>query len=353
MDKADLQYLLAHIQQRTGLSEEQRTRLLAGVDSPWWLSVLLGLAAWVSSLFLMGSLLGPSALLLDGPVGIGLAGLLMLCAGLWLFGRMGVFFEQMGLAFALGGQGLLVYVLADAMGSSEALRSAAIVCLPLSAILLLGPGSMLYRRICGLLVLGSIAVLLESGPGLALYGLLLACVATVSWLRRLHWAGDGLALHLRALSDAATLMALLLAMYGHQGVLDAMTGHMSVLTVSPGVWLLIHAGPGLLLLLTLAWLLRGQPVKARSAGLLAAGLLILLTYQAPGLLISLALGLCVYHAGSRSWCMVVPAFALFYLGEFYYSLHLSLLHKSLLLCASGFLLLVIRLGMRRLFWSPL
>ena len=63
MNKAEVQTLLDQIQRPAGLSQEQRERLSAGVDSPWWLSVLLGLAAWVSSLFLIGSLVGPSLLL--------------------------------------------------------------------------------------------------------------------------------------------------------------------------------------------------------------------------------------------------------------------------------------------------
>lgn len=354
MNRVELRSLLEQIQRPIGLTQEQGERLLSGVDSPWWLSVLLGLAAWVSSLFLIGSLVGPWVLLLDGPLGLGLAGLLMLCAGLGLFGRSGVFAEQMALAFALSGQGLLVYVLADATGSSESLRSAAIVCLPMSAGLLLARGSMLYRRICALLALGSVAALIDSGPGLSLYGLLLACLATGSWLQRSRWATAKYAVRLRALTDAATLMALLLAMYGHQGVLDAiMSQNMPLRAVSPGVWLLIHAGPGSLLMLTLGWLLRGKSIKARSTALLAAGLLVLLTNQAPGLLISCALGLAVYHASSRSWSLVVPAFTVLYLGEFYYSLHISLLYKSLLLCASGLLLLAIRQGLKSLFWRPL
>lgn len=350
MNKAELTALIDQIEQPGHLTQAQRERLLAGVDSPWWLSVLLGLAAWVASLFLISSLLGPSMLFLEGPLAMGLAGLLLLVGGLWLFGRPGVVREQMGLAFALAGQGLLVYVLADSIGSTVPLRSAASFCLPLSAALLLVPGSLLYHRLCSLLVLASIAVLLQSGPGLALFGLLLAGAATISWLRRSRWAAGRQASRLRALTDAATLMALLLALYGHQSLLAAMTGQMFVAAAPPAVWLLIYAGPGLLLLVTLGWLLRGQSVGTRSAALLAAGLLLLLTYQAPGLLISAALGLAVFHASSRSWSVVVPAFSLFYLGEFYYSLHLSLLHKSLLLCASGLVLLGIRQGLLRLSW---
>lgn len=350
MRKADVRSLLEHIQQAVDLRAEQRERLLAAVATPWWLSVLLGLAAWVSSLFLIASLVGPSALLVEGPAGMGLAGLLLLCAGLWLFRRAGVFFEQMGLAFALGGQGLLVYVLADVTGSGDTLRTAALVCLPLSTSLLLAPGSMLYRRICGLLALGSLAALLESGPELALFGLLLACVAILAWLSRVHWAGSRHALRLRAITDALTLMALLLAIFGHQDLLNATSGLALSSAAPAGVWLPVQLGPGVLLLLTLGWLLRNQSLLRRCVAQLTVGVLILLTYQAPGLLLGLALGLAVYHAGSRSWCLVVPAFTLFYLGEFYYSLHITLLHKSLMLCGSGLLLLVIRQVLRIRFW---
>lgn len=342
MNRSEWQGLLERAEQAGGLDQARRERLLDAVDAPWWLSVLLGLAAWVASLFLIGSLIGPWVLLVDGPLGMGLAAVLMLGFGLWLFARSGVFREQMALAFALAGQGLLVHVLADNWGSGDSFRSAAMVCLPVSAALLWAPGSLLYRRICGLLALGSVAALLGAGPALAFYGLLLAAAATASWLLRSRWSSGAQALRLRALTDAATLLALLFAVYGQQGLLGSLGRTFSVMVTSPVAWLLIQVGAGLLLLSTLLWLLRHQPLKVRCVVLLVAGVMVLLSHQAPGLLISCALGLAVFQASSRVWSWLVPVFAILYLGELYYSLHLTLLHKSLLLVVSGLLLLGLR-----------
>lgn len=354
MNGTQLHHLLDQIQRSGSLTGQQREQLLQGTDSPWWLSVLLGLAAWIASLFLIASLFGPWMLLIEGPIGMGLAGVIMLVGGLWLFRRPNVFRDQMGLAFALSGQGLLVFAAAELTDLGDGSRPAALVCLLLSAGLLLVSAPMLYRRLCALLLLGSVAFLLDNGPALAVYGLMLACAATTAWLTRDRWALSGHALRLRALTDAATLMALLLALFGHQGQLDGWinvtTHYLATPIASLWLMLLIYAGPALLLLLTIAWLLIKAPLMTRVAALIAAGVLVLLTYQAPGLLISCSLGLAAFRASSRTWCLLIPAFALFYLGAFYYSLHISLLHKSLLLCASGIVLLAIRYGVRKTLW---
>lgn len=354
MNGTQMHHLLDQIQRSANLTGQQREQLLQGTDSPWWLSVLLGLAAWIASLCLIASVFGPWMLLFEGPVGMGLAGLIMLMAGLWVFRRPSVFRDQMGLAFALGGQGMLVFAAAELTDAGDGSRSAALICLLLSAGLLLVAAPMLYRRLCALLLLGSGAFLLDTGPALAIYGLVLACAATIAWLTRQRWALNGHSLQWRALTDAATLMALLLALFGHQGLLDGLmmfsTPHLGAPIVSLWLMLLIYAGPGLLLLLTIAWLLAKAPLMTRSAALIAAGVLVLLTYQAPGLLISCSLGLAAFRASSRTWCLLIPAFALFYLSAFYYSLHISLLHKSLALCASGVVLLAIRYGVRKALW---
>lgn len=82
-----LQELLGQLQTQLALGANQRDRLLAGSQTPWWLSALLGLAAWFSAFFFILAFLGPWLLLIEWPVGRGLAGVLLLLAALWLFRR--------------------------------------------------------------------------------------------------------------------------------------------------------------------------------------------------------------------------------------------------------------------------
>ncbi|MFN3580055.1 MAG: DUF4401 domain-containing protein [Pseudomonas sp.] len=340
---------LDELEQQALIDAPLREKLVAGVDSPWWLALLLGIAAWVSALFIIGSFMGPWLLFVEGSLGRSLAGAALLGFGIWLFSHPGVFVAQLALALSLAGQGLLVYVLGSSLDASSfpSLRSAALVCLPLSALLLWLPVSRLFRQVSAFFALASIAVLLESGPQLALLASGLALVAAWGWLQRPAWAAHPLAARLRPLLDAATFMALVLAAYGEREwlvrLLDSgvMTGNATALLTAARVV------PVLLLLAIVAWLARHADLLQRSFALVAAALLGLLFYQAPGLLISCALGLAVCHAQARSWMLLVLVFAAFYLGHFYYSLHITLLHKSMLLVGSGVLLLVVRYGLIR------
>jgi len=88
--------------------------------------------------------------------------------------------------------------------------------------------------------------------------------------------------------------------------------------------------------------LRGQSGSLRLGVALLVLILIALGVQAPGLLIATALWLAVFHACERFWSLLVGVGARLYLFDLYYSLHISLLHKSLLLVICGAALLVLR-----------
>lgn len=343
-----LKPLLEQLQMDLSLGADQRDQLLAASQAPWWLSALLGLAAWISALFFIIAFLGPWLVLIEGPVGRGLAGVLLLLAALWLFRRGQPFADQIGLALSLTGQGLLIFVLTEHLNfGQDSLRIPALVGMLLAGVLLWLPSSFLHRHVCALVVLISAAVLVGSGTGLALYCVLLAASACALWLGRLRWASHPQARRIRALADAATLASLCLVAAAHEQLLEPVLD-LQALTAVQWASTLYPAGMAVVLLCVVAWLLRDLKGPLYWAGLSISVLVAVLAHPAPGLLLTLALGLAVFQASNRSWLLLLPAFAIFYLFILYYSLHISLLEKSLLMIASGTILLIAGLLLPRL-----
>src|SRR5690606_41590898 len=75
-----------------------------------------------------------------------------------------------------------------------------------------------------------------------------------------------------------------------------------------------------------------------------------LGWASPGLMVTGALWLALFRACARLWCALVGLVVTLYLGDLYYSLHLSLLHKSMVLMLSGVVLLLLRWLVLR-FWE--
>ncbi|GGC88453.1 DUF4401 domain-containing protein [Halopseudomonas salina] len=341
MSGKELAKLLDQMQAQLHLDASQRERLGAGSQTPWWLSGLLGLAAWVSSVLFILSFLGPWLALIEGTVGRAVAGVLLILAAVYLFRRRQPFTNQMGLALSLTGHGLLLFVVADRLGSDpDTLRPVALLGLLIATGLLWLPSSFLHRHVCALLMLVSTGVLIGSGAALAIYGVALAALACVLWLCRQRWATHSQAQRIRALTDAATLLSLLLALMPHEQLFHHMVEFQML---EAGHWsdAIYPAGVGAVLLGVVAWLGRRTAGLEYGLALAVSALVALLSHSAPGLVLSLALALALFHAGNRTWLLLMPAFASFYLFVLYYSLHISLLHKSLLMIACGVVLLAV------------
>lgn len=334
------QALHESLRQQRILSEPAALRLAQQDAAPWFMDLLSGLAAWLAALLLIVSLL--FTFIDDSPLGVALASVLLLGSAVWLLCRPGAFVSQLGLALSLVGQGMLVMSVSQlALWSSYPERPPAVVAALVAIGMLLVPASAVHRLACALIVMAGVAVFIGFNGLLALYGVLLATLATGIWLLRSRWAGNGLAGLWRAAAGAATVAALVLPMLGDRRWADRM---IELVGAEIGLWWMwLHpVGAGLLLLAVTGYLLRGQRAEMRLSGLGAALLLIVPGFQAPGLLVAAALWLAVFHAADRLWCVVVGLGAALYLGDFYYSLHISLLQKSGLLVASGIVLLALR-----------
>ncbi|WP_339847542.1 DUF4401 domain-containing protein [uncultured Halopseudomonas sp.] len=334
-----LNELLTQMQAQLNLDASQREALLAGSQSPWWLSALLGMAAWVSSLLFILSFLGPWLALIEDPFGRAVAGVLLILAALWMFRREHLFTNQVGLALSLTGQGLLVFVLADQLGGGrDSLRPVAVTIMLLSGILFWLPSSFIHRHVCALLMLSSAAVALGAGVGLAFYCVLLAAAACTLWLERLRWVCHPHASRIRALVDAATFLSLVLAAMPHQQLFSHL---FDIPPHAAGHWVnaVYPAGMSAILLGVVAWLGRHRTGAGYWSVLAFTILITVLTYSTPGFLLSLAFGLVLFQARNRSWLLLLPAFVTFYLFVLYYNLTISLLEKSLLVIACGAVLL--------------
>jgi hypothetical protein len=100
---------------------------LGAAGRPWFVSLLLGVAGWLASLFLLAFVFiffQP-----DGAVGAGTLGVVMLGVGLVLYAadRDDAFFEQLALTLSLAGQVALLYAVAEATDSAVAVAAFALV----------------------------------------------------------------------------------------------------------------------------------------------------------------------------------------------------------------------------------
>lgn len=343
MNPQQRQQLLAGLQQDGLLDADRQAQLQGEQPTAWWLQLLLALAAWVAALFILSSLMAPLLLIGNGPGVRVLFGVLLLIACGWLFRQPGAFVQQLALAFSLAGQALLVFPLVELSDQQRFdLRTLASVAAVLAAMLWWLPASSLHRLLCSLLVLGNLAVLIEAGNGLAVYALLLAGLTAFGWLSRADWCVWPQARFIKPTLHALGLVALGLMLFGHQALQERLWQFYSGGTVTH--WLPVFYRLGsVVLLLAVVWRLSStQSLQQRLLLLLVLAMVGWFTHAAPGFWISAALGLAAWQGGSRLWSWLALLAALAYLGEFYYSLHMTLLHKSLLLMGVGVLLLAVR-----------
>lgn len=338
MNSADRPSLVGELRQRGILDEAAIARLLQQQAAPWYVTLLAGLAAWLAALLLLGSTL--ITLIDDNALAAAVVGAVLLALAVWLLRQPGVFVRQLGLALSMVGQGLLVLAVDQWGLNSHDERIPALLAAVVAGALLLVPTMALHRLVCALIMLGAIVILIGLNALLTLYGLLLAALAVWAWLRRSSWAVSPRAGLWRALAGALTLAGLLLPLLGTRRWLDSLATALGSSATLLN-WL-YPIGAGVLLLGTSLYLLRGRSAAVRLGAALLVLMLIALGVQAPGLLIAAALWLAVFHACERFWSLLVGLGASLYLFDLYYSLHITLLHKSILLVVCGAALLLLR-----------
>lgn len=329
--------------QQAGIIDQATAAQLLIPESPWWLQIMQGIAAWIASVFIISAFVGPLLVLAGNNVVYAIAGLLLLAGAIWLALRPQEFLQHMSVAVALAGQGLLVYSSYELFAHSIDVPRYA--CALISGLLLFSPLNRLHQRASLSIALLCLLSLIDSAPLIAVASSIMAALAVLLWCSRQQWSGLAFASRIKSALEVATLAGFGLSLFGQ-----------CLLVVDSSHWLdgqlllaraLCSALGSVLLIATVFWLSRLATVPSRLALLTATTLLCILLYPASGLLVSGALMLACFYGCSRRWCALALLSMLIAISQFYYSLQLSLLYKSGLLALSGVLILATWLLLQR------
>ena len=329
-------------------------------DMPWYLRFVIGLGAWLASLFFLGSactLLG-----WDQPnrTSIGVMGIVLLIIAV-LVGRQkwGVFAEQAALAVSLAAQGMIYVSVLDDEPAGHPLRTAMLVALALAAILYFAYPAFLSRLMTCFAALQLTLVWIGFGDPIAAGSV--REPATVALLSLAWWAVHlgGIVFTLLPPQRAIDLKPLgyalvaSLAAWQIENLLGAWS-RVDALSYSSAeiMWFTYNLRGsllGLAFLVIAAWAAGGRDAVRAHLGPclgLAAAVVALVYLGLGGVLLALLFVLLGFAL--QDWPILGLGLLLFpaFLAHYYYSLQLDLLQKSGVLVTSGIVVLLLRAGIR-------
>ena len=316
----------------------------SSAESPWFVRVMLGGAAWVGAVFLLLfvtlclGLRSPSAL-----VGLGLVISAVAVGLLRRAPEHADFAVQLGIAMSFTGQAAVLIAVSD-----FAVTVAALIITCLEAVLFAAVPNFVHRVWSAAACAVACAIALGDWQ-LHVYatGLIAAGCAWI-WLHEFQYgkhrkvlmaAGYGLVLAL--IGTAAWVITDTSASRQGQNPLLAWRGH---------EWLAAALNGAVLL-----WAVRGMLTRegidesspARLSIMVAAGMLALTTLKAPGLALAVLIMLLGFGNGNIVLVGLGIAALLGYLSFYYYALEITLLYKSVLMMTTGLGLLVSRVLLQR------
>lgn len=312
--------------------------------APWYVTAMVGAAAWIAALFLLGfigAFMYALVRTLDAPLPVGAA---ICIAAVALLRRRadGLFLRQLAVAFSLAGQALVVFGLTD-----HHLREPVAwfgVALFEAALVAAAPETV-HRALAALACIVAVRIaLITGGAPWFVAPLLLAAVLAVyvaaarAPLHEALWSPLWAALGLAVLALLPLTLVDGVFWYGSRATPSAMPARAGgVLT-------------GIAWLALVAVLVRGSgvPLRTRAGALVAIAALGVAASAAwlPMVVVALALLLVAFAAGRRVLAGVAVLALLGTLAHAYYSLQWSLLAKSGALAATGATLLLAAAGAR-------
>lgn len=321
--------------------------------SPWYVRLMLGVAGWIGALFLLGFVGVGFAFVMRSATTAFFVGAAV-CAGAAVLFRAvpkSDFVSQFGLAVSLAGQALTIFALVQWFGHS--FTAAALAIALQQALLFVLVPNFIHRvwtswsgAYAAVYALGY-AGLHAYAPAAVTFAFLWPWLAEFDHPRRgelLRAAGYGLAL---AAVQTAVMHGSLWAMW------LAGLGGRHALGGEALLWL-GNLASGLVLVWAVLRLLRREGVGLDEAhgriALAGAGVLALISLQAPGVGPAAAILVVGFANGNRVLAGLGVIALLGYLSHYYYALHATLLEKSVLLAGAGLVLLAARFALRR--WWP-
>lgn len=321
--------------------------------SPWFVRAMLGVAGWLGALFLVGFVVTGMTLSTQETGAYWVIGALT-CGGaaaLFHLNRKGDFASQFGLAVAIAGQ-ILMLVGMERWISQSSTTVAFVVAIQQAILFFVMPNFVHRVWAAGT---SALALCIAMG-GLDLHALILPLLTAglaVAWLREFELPRQNEMM--RACGYGITLAALL-ASYMNPGEFDWRRDHSN--PVGPEfLQTLAYAGAALtatVMIGTALLLLQREKVALTSgtgkAALALAVVLALASIQAPGLAPAALILLLGFANGNRVLAGLGVVALLGYLSYYYYSLHATLLEKSVIMMLTGTALLVLRFASHR--WWP-
>ena len=305
---------------------------------PWFISVLIGISAWLSILPFMGFLylLG----IIDSPKSTILVGTLLIISTFFLHyvRKNSLFIEQLALALNLTGQLLFI---GGIVGYRD-VATAALATWFLEIVVIAIYRDNILRFISVLLAMVAALVLIyEFDIHQAIHILIVLIAAGAVW----YWIAE--ASHL-----TDDMMATLYKPLGYGFVVALQM--LLIISILPATDFISHLqweystlGLTALLLFLEYYILRTNNIQFLStpslAIFLSTILLALLLYQAPGIIASVIVIALGFQRGNRVLMGLAFTFLSIFFIAYYYHLDISLLMKSLTLVSAGLALLILRL----------
>jgi uncharacterized membrane protein len=323
-------------------------------DTPWYLRVVIGLGAWLASLFFLSSAI--TLVGWDHPNHsiIGVMGVVLLIAAV-LVGRQkwGLFAEQAALAVSLAAQGMIYAGFLDDSTGGHPLRTAMLIAMALAAILYVTFPGFLSRLMTCFAALQLTLLWIEQGDyGQASRPAVLTALLALGWWA-FHLGGIAAtlprphrALDLKPLGYAFVLSLAAWQMENLFGVWNIVYGPESV--ADPILWITPNLRTcllGLMLIAVAAWASGGRDAVRLHVGTflgIVAGVAALVYLGLAGVMLALLFVLLGFALQERPLLglglLLFPAF----LAHYYYILELDLLQKSGVLAGSGLVILALR-----------
>lgn len=331
--------------------------------APWYVRTMLGIAGWVGAIFLLGAVFGGFALIADSAFAAGILGAGACCLAIMIYRatQQNDFAEQFAFAISLAGQALMVYSILNGLDLFRntdvfisKVRLVAMVLVALQCILFLLVPNYLHRVWSALIGVGAV-VFLFNQYGLYPFTLALTLAMTIwLWLKEFHWAKSGEMLRALGYSMVIVCISHLLTQnhFWEDGRFWQNVFGIQPLGGEIGEWLASACLGFVLIALVFALLKRGSIALGSRIGIASmvlATLVFLIGIQAPGITVGLVIVLLGFSQGNNILTGMGLVTLVVFVSQFYYLLHLTLLHKSIVLFVSGLVLLGVRLILRH-FW---
>jgi hypothetical protein len=337
-----MQMVLNQLVDEAQLSPDARAAIIPTLDAPdeaagtpWYVRALVGISAWIAAVLLIAFLVGGTQLVRSGEALLAVG--LVLCAVAIALRRgvpSSVFAAQLGLALSMAGQALFSFGVSDLSNSVTATVTA--ICVLEIALIAIYP-DMLHRFLSTVVIVGALLVLLFdwNAPG-AVHPLvgLLAAGALVLWERESALAAARAADFTRPIGYGLVVALLGVLCLG-----------IAELTPIPHWWISGLLLLPLLLVLEYRIVSRFEPRAAAAIVPWLAGGTLLVSLPAlwtPGVLAAVMVIVLSFQRANRLLLGLGAFFLVVFLITFYYHLDVTLLVKSLLLLATGLLLLGLR-----------